>query len=138
MINAFLLNVNFAPVNCVAILQTFSVIMHFFQHQENAEVGSRSAENLEMLKRITVILLTDVICWISMCVTSLVIRQLPVKNNFKIGSSFRIATLVLVPLNSVINSYIYSIYLWGRLLKNYVIENCSLLVHIKQIAASLK
>ena len=89
----------------------------FFQHQENTVVGSRSAENLRMLKRITVIVLTDVICWIPVCVSSLVIWQLPVKNRFEIGTSFYIATLVLVPLNSIINPYIYSIHLWGRLLK---------------------
>ena len=40
----------------------------FFQHQENTGVGSRSTENLKMLKRITVIVLTDVICWIPLCV----------------------------------------------------------------------
>ena len=98
-------------------LKKFPCNNAFFQRQENAVVGSRSAENLKMLKRITVIVLTDVICWIPMCLTSLVLRQLPVKNNFKVGFSFRIAMLVLVPLNSVINPYIYSIHLWGRLLK---------------------
>ena len=40
----------------------------FFQPKENV-VGSRSAENLRMLKRITVTVLTDVICWIPLCVT---------------------------------------------------------------------
>ena len=89
----------------------------FFQHQENAAVGSRSAENLKMLKRITVIVLTDVICWIPVCVTSLGIRQLPLENTFKIGISFETAILVLIPLNSIINPYIYSFPLWGRLLK---------------------
>ena len=89
----------------------------FFQHQENTVVGSRSAENLKMLKRITVIVLTNVICWIPVCVTSLVIRQLPIENAFKFGTSFQTALLVLVPLNSIINPYIYSIHLWGRLLK---------------------
>ena len=88
----------------------------FFQHQENTVVGSRSAENLRMLKRITVIVLTDVICWIPVCVSSLVIWQLPVNSTFETGISFYIATLVLVPLNSIINPYIYSIHLWGRLL----------------------
>ena len=89
----------------------------FFQHQENTVVGSRSAENLKMLKRITVIMLTDVICWIPLCVTSLVIWQLLANDTFQFRFSFQIAILVLVPLNSIINPYIYSIHLWGRLLK---------------------
>ena len=89
----------------------------FFQHQENTVVGSRSTENLKMLKRITVIVLTDVICWIPVCVTSLIITQLPIENEFKFGTPFQTAWLVLVPLNSILNPYIYSFPLWGRLLK---------------------
>ena len=89
----------------------------FFQHQENTVVGSRSAENLKMLQRITVVVITDVICWIPLCVTSLLIWQLSAESTFQNRISFRVAVLVLVPLNSVINPYIYSIHLWGPLLK---------------------
>ena len=88
-----------------------------FQHQDIPAVGSRSAENLRMLKRITVIVLTDVICWIPLCVTSLVIWQRSAENTFQTRMLFQIAILILVPLNSIINPYIYSFHLWGRLLK---------------------
>ena len=62
----------------------------FFQLQENTVVGSRSAENLRMLKRITVIVLIDVICWIPMCVTSLVIWQLSAKHTFLFRIPFKL------------------------------------------------
>ena len=88
-----------------------------FQHQENTVVGSKSVENLKMLKRMTIIVLTDAICWIPVCVSSLVIWQLSAENTFKFRLPFQTATLVLVPLNSIINPYIYSIHLWGHLLK---------------------
>ena len=89
----------------------------FFQRQENSAVGSRSAENFKMLKRISVIMMTDVICWIPVCVASLVIRQPSVETTFKTRIQFLTAIFVLVPLNSIINPYIYSIHSWGRLLK---------------------
>ena len=88
-----------------------------FQHQENTVIGSRSAENLKMLKRITVIVLTDVICWIPVCVTSLVIWQLSAEHTSQIRIPYQTGILVFVPLNSIINPYIYSINSWGRLLK---------------------
>ena len=89
----------------------------FFQHQDNSVVGLRSAENLRMLKRITIIVFTDVICWIPICVTSLVIWQLSGEISFQIRMSIQTAITILVPLNSIINPYIYSFHLWGRLLK---------------------
>ena len=88
-----------------------------FQHQENTGVGSRPAENLKMLKRITVTVLTDVICWILVCVSSLVIGQLSAENTSPTRIPFQITILVLVLLSSIINPYIYSFQLWGRLLK---------------------
>ena len=89
----------------------------FFQHQDNPVVGSRSAENLRMLKRITVIVFTDLICWIPICVTSLVIWQHSAEITFQIRMLIQTAVTILVPLNSIINPYIYSFHLWGRLLK---------------------
>ena len=90
----------------------------FFQHKQNTVVSSRSAENLKMLNQITVIVLTDVMCWIPLCVASLFIWQLSAENTYQTPISFQTAMLVLVPLNSIINPYIYSIHVWGRLLKN--------------------
>ena len=88
-----------------------------FQRQDSTVIGSRCAENTKMLKRITVIVLTDVICWIPVCVISLVIWKLSDENTFHIRVLFQTVTLVLIPFNSIVNPYIYSIHLWGRLLK---------------------
>ena len=88
-----------------------------FQHQDNPAVVLRSAENLRMLKRITAIVLTDVMCWIPLCVTSLVIWQHSAGNALQIRTPLQTALLILIPLNSIINPYIYSFHLWGRLLK---------------------
>ena len=81
----------------------------------------RSAENRRMFKRLSFIVLTDLMCWIPLCITSLVVWHFPstiVQNWEELNARafpFQITMLILVPFNSILNPYIYSCNMWKRL-----------------------
>ena len=83
----------------------------------------RSAENREIFKRILIIAITDVMCWIPLCIASLTIWKLsnatePTwEENLTIAVPFQTSTLYLVSLNSLVNPYIYSYELWIQFFK---------------------
>ena len=81
----------------------------------------RLAENRKMLRRISVIILTDVTCWVPVCVMLIVNRQFSFKNTeeaLKHSIFFHTVILIFVPLNSILNPYIYSFHLWKLLFKH--------------------
>jgi len=88
----------------------------------------RSAENRKVFKRIALIVFTDIICWIPLCITTLILRSMPSTNqqreeyNSRDVVPFRIATLLLIPINSLFNPYIYSFHLWRHLFKNIKVK----------------
>ena len=83
----------------------------------------RSAENRKIFKRISFIVLTNLLCWIPLCIASLVVWHYPttIVHNFNALFStwipFPIVMLTIVPFNSILNPYIYSCHLWKRLLR---------------------
>ena len=82
--------------------------------------AARLAENRKLFTRISIIILTDIICWIPVCIASLGIWRFPAQNaKEELQFSFVLhhVTLVLVPLNSLLNPYIYSSRLWLLLFK---------------------
>ena len=84
----------------------------------------RSAENRKIFKRISFIVLTNLLCWIPLCIASLVVWHYPSTNVHNVNQlfstliPFQIVMLTMVPFNSLLNPYIYSCRLWKRLLKN--------------------
>ena len=96
--------------------------------RNNAIVGPakaiRSAENREIFRRISIIMITDLMCWIPLCITSLIIwkfSDIIIQNREDYLATiipFQTATLILVPLNSIVNPYIYSYKLWMHFFKN--------------------
>ena len=79
-------------------------------------------ENRRMFKRISFIVLTDVLCWIPLCIASLVIWHIPLDESIQtLGEylqyiiPFNISLLTVVPFNSILNPYIYSSHMWRRL-----------------------
>ena len=77
--------------------------------------AARLAENRKLFSRISIIILTDIICWIPVCIASLGIWRFPAQNakeQIEFSIVWHMVTLVLVPLNSVLNPYIYSSRLW--------------------------
>ena len=79
-------------------------------------------ENQKLFKRISIIIVTDVFCWIPLCLASLVIRNFPfepmnLSEILKISIPVQTALTTIVPLNSILNPYIYSFYQWKCLSK---------------------
>ena len=104
--------------------------LNFFSGKKsnnNAIVGPakamRAAENREIFRRISIIVITDLICWIPLCITSLIIWKISNatviswEEYLAIAVPFQTATLILVPVNSVANPYIDSYKLWIQLFK---------------------
>ena len=93
-----------------------------FFHKKSA---LRSTENRRMLKRISLIILTDIMCWIPLCIASLVLWNVPINpetiqnlgDYLKYKTPFQIVSLTVVPFNSILNPYIYSIHMWRRMFK---------------------
>ena len=83
--------------------------------------AARLAENRQMFRRISIIILTDVACWVPVCVMSIVDWQFPPTNTEGLSSrslSFHTIIITLVPLNSMLNPFIYSFHLWKLLFKH--------------------
>ena len=93
-----------------------------FFHKKSA---LRSIENRRMLKRISFIVMTDIMCWIPLCIASLVLWNVPLNPDtlqnlgdyLKYIAPFQIVLLTVVPLNSILNPYIYSFHMWRRTFK---------------------
>ena len=93
-----------------------------FVHKRSA---FRSAKNRRMLKRISFIILTDIMCWIPLCIASLVLWNVPLNPEIiqNLGDylsyviPFEVIVLTVVPLNSILNPYIYSFHVWRRMFK---------------------
>jgi len=75
--------------------------------------SARSAENRKIIRRISFILLTDLLCWIPLCLISLVIWCISttkenVNNLRKDVIPFSVTFIILSIINSILNPYIYS------------------------------
>jgi len=82
----------------------------------------REAENRKVFKRISFILLTDLLCWIPLCLISLSIWCISMsKENLiylmKNAIPFKFTFLILFSLNSILNPYIYSYHRLSSLYK---------------------
>ena len=94
-------------------------------HNTNAGPANtmRSVENRKIFKRISIIMITDVMCWIPLCITSLIIWKfadvtaIDWEEHVVTAIPFQTALSVVVPLNSIVNPYIYSYKLWIQLFK---------------------
>jgi len=121
-----LTNLNWKCCNlpCCSCRCLWSNNIHF--QPNNAE---RSAENRRIFKRIAIIVFTDLMCWIPLCMTTLVLyvstNQHQEEFNTTDDVPFTLAALLLIPINSLFNPYIYSFHLWVRLFKKLKIKICN-------------
>ena len=99
-----------------------------FCHQNSMASQERnefkSAENQRMFKRISFIVLTDIIVWIPLSIAALAISHVTEAEMQNLGELFDysipldITTLLVVPLNSILNPFLYSCHMWSSLFKN--------------------
>ena len=93
----------------------------FKKRKEQPQTQTRVYENRQIFVRIFVIVATDVICGIFVCLVGFGYFFYTLADSGCLpesGKNFhkwaRIVTMVLFPLNSVINPYIYSSHLWRK------------------------
>ena len=83
----------------------------------------QKTENKQIYKRIFAIVITDLVCGIPICIIGLVHYfggLLSVSIEFRFTNFTNLApilVMVLIPINSVVNPYIYSFHLWKSLYK---------------------
>lgn len=73
--------------------------------------SKRNKENQKMFYRITVIIITDLITWLPICIISLIFYwhpKLPKCEYLELYSTMQTLVLCAIPLNSIVNPYIYS------------------------------
>ena len=73
----------------------------------------QSAENRRMFKRISFIVLTDVVVWIPLCIAASVICHVPEAEMRNLGELFdyliplTVTSPLAVPFNSILNPFVY-------------------------------
>ena len=82
----------------------------------------RDYENQKLFCRMFIVIVTDILCWIPLCVLFFVFWFEPIEEIGKpmfshLHQNFQIAVLWIIPLNSILNPYIYSFHLWQDLFK---------------------
>ena len=80
----------------------------------------RSNENRHVLNRISFIILTNLFCWLPLCIAAIVIGNVHVgtsdaRDVLRYVLSIQTAMLLIVPFNSILNPHIYSYHLWKAL-----------------------
>jgi len=75
----------------------------------------RSAENKKIFKRISLVLITDLLCWIPLCLISLIIWCISsfkeidlIRYVYEKGIFIDFSFLILLSVNSILNPYLYS------------------------------
>jgi len=88
------------------------------------EANIAKSENQKMFKRISFVVATDILCWIPVCISSLIFWHIfIIKTIQNLGDfleftiPFQTVMLFLVSINSILNPFIYSYYLWKLLFK---------------------
>ena len=122
----------FIFITCFIILKQLEVSTNAFscifgKNQQRVNIGERhkSFENQKIISKLMLIVLTDFVCWVPICTIGLYyfIQSLTTSEcNFCLFKNLRrwvfTVSLVLIPINSIINPFIYSINYWKNIVKN--------------------
>ena len=121
----------FIFITCIIILKQLPISIDIFScilgnNQQKVNIGKRhkSFENQKIISKLMLIVLTDFVCWVPICIIGLYyfIQSLTTSEcNFCLYHNFREwvanVVLVLIPINSIINPFIYSINIWSNIFK---------------------
>ena len=121
----------FIFITCLMILKQLAMSSDIFfcnlgNNQKKVNIGERhkSFENQKIISKLMLIVLTDFVCWVPICTIGLYyfIQSLTTSEcNFCYFNNLRrwvfTVSSVLIPINSIINPFIYSINIWSNLFK---------------------
>ena len=92
--------------------------LHNTRHHFN---DRRNEENKTMFIRIALIIITDLITWMPICLISLSFYEFPFREKpdfLRLHNMIQVVVLILIPFNSIINPYIYS----NRIIKHMFLK----------------
>jgi len=115
------------------------------QHSNSNNTSPRSKENKELICRITVIIVSNLVCWIPLCIAAIIIGHNPIATSNGVDFlhtllSIQTAMLFVVPFNSILNPHIYSYHLWKDIylkIKNAVGQALTRLPLQREVSNSL-
>ena len=126
----------FISIACIVICKHLAKNAYMVEQNGQTVNEQKLSENYIIYFRLFLVIITDFLCWISIIVTTFYVYLKNLyysdgklsKNmdcNDKVSTFFRmtLAFLVLMPINSVINPYLYSWHNWKKVLekcKNFV------------------
>ena len=93
-----------------------------WKEKRNKTPSKKDVENEKVLRRISIVVVTDIMCWLPLCLTSLtfwVPTNSPDRSSIFLHTFVTIQSvmLIVIPFNSIVNPYIYSFHLWKKFLK---------------------
>ena len=86
-----------------------------------SEIPGRSNENHHAFQRISLIIATNLFCWIPLCLISLSVwivfrHSHNICEYFSVFRRVQLTVFCMIPINSIINPYIYSWHSWKHIL----------------------
>ena len=120
----------FISVACIVIYKHAAKNAKIVEQNGQTVNEQKLSENNEILRRLLFVIVTDFLCWIPICVTAFYFylensyhsfgqssQRKNCKTKFSIFVDMSFAVLALMPINSVINPYLYSWRVWKQFLK---------------------
>ena len=120
----------FIFIACIVICKHLAKNVKMVKQNCRTVSEQRLSENNKIYLRLFLVIVTDFLCWVPICVTALYFyfkdpydsdgnSSEHVNCNDKMSTfySMSVAVLVLIPINSVINPYLYSWHNWKKVLK---------------------
>ena len=95
----------------------------------SAHIDNTLTENKKIYYRIFVVVFTDMFCWMPVCVIGFVyfLKFLTIPDFYSTGrlpfatrEAIPLVVMALVPINSVVNPYIYSFHFWKKFVKEQI------------------
>ena len=120
-----------ALTSCTCVVSTHNT------ENVNADIETSRPQNDKVFFRISIVIATNLLCWIPLCLCMLILRPILRKpngdcDNFaKVMNMYRylgLATFCMVSFNSIINPYLYSMNYWkkiGKKLLDFIKSKCS-------------
>ena len=93
------------------------------EKRNSAHVDNTSTENKKVYYRIFLVVFTDMFCWMPVCVIGLIyfVKSITIPDFYSTGwipfprEAIPLVVVALVPINSVVNPYIYSYHFWKKI-----------------------
>ena len=106
-----------AITSCTCVVSTHGT------ENVNADMQTNRPQNDKVFFRISIVIVTNLLCWIPLCLCMFILRPKDYKCNGDYDNSAKVdlyrnislATFCMVSINSIINPYLYSMNYWKKI-----------------------